>query len=83
MPEGETLQCNYSPVYGLVTQGYGTQLYPSFLLILLWLLLYVFSCRRFLLCVCVCVCVFWWVLLFFINGYSADSCDFICFCFCF
>lgn len=71
MPVGETPQCNYSPAYGLLTQGYGTQLYLSFLLILLWFLLYGFSCRRFF-----CFFVFWWVLVFFIKGYFADSCDF-------
>ena len=71
MPVGETLQCNYSPVYGLITQGYRTQLYPSVLLTLLWILLYVFSCRRVFL-----FFFFWWVLVFFINGYSADSYDF-------
>ena len=72
-PVEEPLQYNYSPVCGLPTPG-GWDLiispvYPTRpTLISLWFLLPLF------------VGISWYVLVFFIDGCSADICDFWCTC---
>ena len=61
---GENLcNCNYSPICGSLTQGYGSGS-PPLLPVLLWFLLYLFSCRRSL-------------LLVFIGRCSINSCKFV------